>query len=125
MMSPDRAQALQDTFLDHLRKHKVPVTVFLANGIRLQGTVTAFDSIRFCSVGTACPNSSTSTRSRPSCTVSRSGPGRQTSQSPHRRDRVGRHIGQLLEPSSRLNRSTHVLAKPRPRSMCVTLHEPV
>ena len=27
-----------------MREHKVPVAVFLANGIRLQGTVTAFDS---------------------------------------------------------------------------------
>ena len=43
-MAPDRPQPLQDTFLTHLRQHKVPVTVFLANGIRLQGTVTAFDS---------------------------------------------------------------------------------
>src|SRR4051812_12517684 len=34
----------QDTFLDHVRKHDVPVTVFLANGIRLQGTVAGFDS---------------------------------------------------------------------------------
>ena len=44
MMSPDRPQALQDTFLGHLRKHEVPVTIFLTNGVRLQGTVTAFDS---------------------------------------------------------------------------------
>jgi host factor-I protein len=41
---PDLTQALQDTFLRHVREHKVPVTVFLANGIRLQGTVTAFDT---------------------------------------------------------------------------------
>ena len=44
MMSPDHPQALQDTFLGHLRQHKVPVTIFLTNGVRLQGTVTAFDS---------------------------------------------------------------------------------
>ena len=37
-------QALQDTFLEHVRKHKVSVTVFLANGVRLQGYVTGFDS---------------------------------------------------------------------------------
>ena len=43
-MAQERPQPLQDTFLRHLREHKVPVTVFLANGIRLQGTVTAFDS---------------------------------------------------------------------------------
>ncbi len=43
-MAGEHPQALQDTFLDHVRKHKVPVTVFLANGIRLQGYVTRFDS---------------------------------------------------------------------------------
>ena len=43
-MSPEQRQPLQDTFLRHVREHKVPVTVFLANGIRLQGTVTAFDT---------------------------------------------------------------------------------
>ncbi len=43
-MAQDRPQPLQDTFLRHVREHKVPVTVYLANGIRLQGTVTAFDA---------------------------------------------------------------------------------
>ena len=43
-MSPEQRQPLQDTVLRHLREHKVPVTVFLTNGVRLQGTVTAFDS---------------------------------------------------------------------------------
>jgi host factor-I protein len=43
-MPPDRPQALQDTFLDHVRKHEVPVTVYLASGIRLQGYVREFDS---------------------------------------------------------------------------------
>jgi host factor-I protein len=41
---PDLTQALQGTVLRHVREHKVPVTVFLTNGVRLQGTVTAFDS---------------------------------------------------------------------------------
>ena len=36
--------ALQDTFLEHVRKHDVPLTIYLANGIRLQGTVAGFDS---------------------------------------------------------------------------------
>jgi host factor-I protein len=44
MTPPDRPQALQDTFLDHLRKHEVPVTMFLTNGVRLQGYVGRFDS---------------------------------------------------------------------------------
>ncbi len=43
-MAGEHPQALQDTFLDHVRKHKVPVTLFLANGIRLQGHVDAFDA---------------------------------------------------------------------------------
>jgi len=43
-MSIGRPEALQNTFLEHLRQHEVPVTVFLANGIRLQGLVTGFDS---------------------------------------------------------------------------------
>ena len=43
-MVSDRPQALQDTFLDHVRKHEAPVTVYLASGIRLQGYVREFDS---------------------------------------------------------------------------------
>ncbi len=43
-MAPDHAHALQDTLLDHLRKHEVPVTMFLTNGVRLQGCVGRFDS---------------------------------------------------------------------------------
>ena len=38
------ARALTEPFLEHVRQHKVPVTVFLANGVRLQGYVTGFDS---------------------------------------------------------------------------------
>jgi len=34
---------LQDPFLNALRKEKVPVSVFLTNGIKLQGHVTSFD----------------------------------------------------------------------------------
>ena len=43
-MSTGQPQGLQDTLLEHLRKHKVAVTIFLANGVRLQGVVTGFDS---------------------------------------------------------------------------------
>jgi len=43
-MARDRPQALQDTFLDHVRKYEVPVTIFLASGIKLQGYVREFDS---------------------------------------------------------------------------------
>lgn len=42
----EKKQNLQDTFLNHVRKHKVPVTIFLVNGVKLQGVVTWFDN--FC-----------------------------------------------------------------------------
>ncbi|MGY4376114.1 host factor-I protein [Bradyrhizobium sp. i1.3.6] len=42
----DRAQNLQDTFLNHVRKTKTPLTIFLVNGVKLQGIVTWFDN--FC-----------------------------------------------------------------------------
>ena len=45
-MSSDKPQNLQDTFLNYIRKQKMPVTVFLVNGVKLQGVVTWFDS--FC-----------------------------------------------------------------------------
>jgi len=37
-------QNLQDQFLNLLRKHKVPVTMFLVKGVKLQGIVTWFDN---------------------------------------------------------------------------------
>ena len=37
---------LQDTFLNKVRKDKTPVTVFLVNGVKLQGIITWFDN--FC-----------------------------------------------------------------------------
>ena len=45
-MAADRAQNLQDTFLNHVRKNKTPLTIFLVNGVKLQGVVTWFDN--FC-----------------------------------------------------------------------------
>ena len=42
-MAADRAQNLQDTFLNHVRKSKIPLTIFLVNGVKLQGVVTWFD----------------------------------------------------------------------------------
>ena len=45
-MANDRAQNLQDTFLNHVRKAKIPLTIFLVNGVKLQGVVTWFDN--FC-----------------------------------------------------------------------------
>lgn len=43
-MAQEKQQNLQDTFLNHLRKAKVPVTVFLVNGVKLQGIITWFDN---------------------------------------------------------------------------------
>ncbi|SMF25419.1 RNA-binding protein Hfq [Tistlia consotensis] len=45
-MAADKSQNVQDVFLNHIRKHKIPVTVFLVNGVKLQGIVTWFDN--FC-----------------------------------------------------------------------------
>jgi host factor-I protein len=45
-MAGDRAQNLQDTFLNYVRKQKIPLTIFLVNGVKLQGVVTWFDN--FC-----------------------------------------------------------------------------
>jgi host factor-I protein len=38
-----KVQSVQDVFLKHLREKKTPVTIFLINGIKLQGTVDWFD----------------------------------------------------------------------------------
>ncbi len=40
----DKAQNLQDIFLNQIRKQHISVTVFLMNGVKLQGIVTWFDS---------------------------------------------------------------------------------
>ncbi len=40
----EKAQNLQDMFLNSLRKSKTPVTMFLVKGVKLQGIVTWFDN---------------------------------------------------------------------------------
>ena len=35
---------LQDIFLNNVRKEKNPVTLFLVNGVKLQGVITWFDN---------------------------------------------------------------------------------
>jgi host factor-I protein len=45
-MASEKAQNLQDTFLNHVRKTKTSVTIFLVNGVKLQGFVSWFDN--FC-----------------------------------------------------------------------------
>ena len=43
-MATDKPVNVQDVFLNHVRKNKTPLTVFLINGVKLQGIVTWFDS---------------------------------------------------------------------------------
>jgi host factor-I protein len=45
-MASDNVHRLQDTFLEHLQRKRTPVTIFLTNGVKLQGTVAGFDA--FC-----------------------------------------------------------------------------
>ena len=47
-MASEKSQNVQDVFLNTLRKKKTPVTIFLANGVKLQGNITGFDN--FCVV---------------------------------------------------------------------------
>ncbi|MCP5373537.1 MAG: RNA chaperone Hfq [Hyphomicrobiales bacterium] len=43
-MSTEKSQNVQDVFLNYIRKNKTPVTIFLVNGVKLQGIVTWFDN---------------------------------------------------------------------------------
>ncbi|WP_274968100.1 RNA chaperone Hfq [Succinimonas amylolytica] len=38
-----KGQSLQDPFLNTLRKERIPVSIYLVNGIKLQGQVESFD----------------------------------------------------------------------------------
>lgn len=42
----EKGQNVQDVFLNHVRKNKAAVTVFLVNGVKLQGFISGFDN--FC-----------------------------------------------------------------------------
>lgn len=42
-MAQQKGAALQDPFLNVLRKERVPVSIYLVNGIKLQGQVESFD----------------------------------------------------------------------------------
>ena len=42
----EKLQNLQDTFLNTVRKSKTPLTIFLVNGVKLQGVITWYDN--FC-----------------------------------------------------------------------------
>ena len=45
-MVGEKAQNIQDVFLNYVRKNKVGVTIFLVNGVKLQGNISWFDN--FC-----------------------------------------------------------------------------
>jgi host factor-I protein len=63
----DKTNNLQDIFLNHLRKTKTPVTMFLVKGVKLQGIITWFDNFSVLLRRTGSPSSYTSTLSPPSC----------------------------------------------------------
>jgi host factor-I protein len=44
LVANEKSQNVQDVFLNHVRKAKTPVTVFLVNGVKLQGIITWFDN---------------------------------------------------------------------------------
>ena len=43
-MATEKGQNIQDVFLNHIRKNHVAVTIFLVNGVKLQGNITWFDN---------------------------------------------------------------------------------
>ena len=43
-MANEKSQSVQDVFLNNIRKNKMPVTILLVNGVKLQGIVTWFDN---------------------------------------------------------------------------------
>jgi host factor-I protein len=42
-MAMTKGQSLQEPFLNALRRERVPVSVYLVNGIKLQGQIESFD----------------------------------------------------------------------------------
>jgi host factor-I protein len=46
LTAAEKKQNLQDTFLNSVRRSKTPLTIFLVNGVKLQGVVSWFDN--FC-----------------------------------------------------------------------------
>jgi host factor-I protein len=43
-MTNTRSQSLQDNYLNQLRKDKMPVVIYLTNGVRLKGMIKGFDN---------------------------------------------------------------------------------
>lgn len=46
-MNVEKSQNVQDVFLNSVRKKKMPLTVFLTSGVKLQGIITSFDNFSF------------------------------------------------------------------------------
>jgi host factor-I protein len=44
MAAGQKGLNLQDNFLNHLRKEKIPVIIYLMNGVRLKGIIKGFDN---------------------------------------------------------------------------------
>ena len=44
MSNAGKAVNLQDTYLNQIRKDKVPVVIYLTNGVRLKGVIRGFDN---------------------------------------------------------------------------------
>ncbi|MEO5377896.1 MAG: RNA chaperone Hfq [Magnetococcus sp. DMHC-6] len=43
-MAAASGKNMQDPFLNTLRKERIPVTIFLVNGIKLEGTIVSYDN---------------------------------------------------------------------------------
>jgi host factor-I protein len=50
-MATERPPSLQDTFLEHVREQKTPLTIFLRKGVSLQGVIASFDNFSIMLVG--------------------------------------------------------------------------
>lgn len=44
MSGANKSLNLQDNYLNQLRKEKVPVVLYLTNGVRLKGSIKSFDN---------------------------------------------------------------------------------
>tara|TARA_A100001037_G_C14982985_1_gene558955 strand:+ start:441 stop:722 length:282 start_codon:yes stop_codon:yes gene_type:complete len=44
IVAAEKNQNVQDIFLNNVRKQRVPVTIFLVNGVKLQGSIAWFDN---------------------------------------------------------------------------------
>ena len=65
-MASDRSKNLQDVFLRYVQEKSVPVTIFLVNGVKLQGYIAHFDKFGVALTREQHTQSSTSIQSQPS-----------------------------------------------------------